>query len=80
VLEHRIDLRARDARKPLEEIHDRSTAFEVLEEGANGNTGAAEQPLAADLSGNTLNSGTQAPVEHVEVYSESVLTGTTVQG
>ena len=75
MLEYRIDLRARNARKPLEEIHDRGAAFEVLEEGADGNAGAAEQPFATDLSGDALNSGTQAPVEHTEVYSEAVPRG-----
>jgi hypothetical protein len=69
VRQHRVDLRACNPGKPLEKIRDRGTPFEVLEERADGNARATEQPLATDLSGDALNSGAQAPVEHIEVYS-----------
>lgn len=42
VFEHRIDLVPPYARKPLEEIRDRCTSFQVLEEGAHGHTRAPE--------------------------------------
>ena len=46
VLEHRANLRERDARKPANEVRDLGPVFEILEQGSNRNTGAAKNPGA----------------------------------
>ncbi len=66
VLQHRVNLRTRHAREPLEKLADGRSAFEVLEEGSHGHTRGAEQPFSADLSGHAFYSRAVTPVEHEE--------------
>lgn len=64
VLEHRVDLLPRDARKPPQELLDGRAAFQVLEQRADRNAGAAKQPGPAHLGGISLDSRAGAPVKH----------------
>src|SRR5437868_13299884 len=62
--QHILGLPPRDAGEPFEKIIDARAAFEVLEQGSDGNARAPEQPFAAHLAGYALNRGTLAPIQH----------------
>ncbi|HEY2019412.1 MAG TPA: hypothetical protein VGH38_38150, partial [Bryobacteraceae bacterium] len=57
-LQHGIDLRPRDARKPFQELLHGGASFNVLEERFHRDTRTFEKPGAADFFGNPLHGGT----------------------
>ena len=63
VLDHGVDLLARDARKPLEEVLNGGTALDVLEERLHRYTGTLEKPGAADFPGDTFNRWALTPIK-----------------
>ena len=58
------DLLLGDTRKPFQKIIHRRTAFNILEQGGNGDTRAAKNPRAADTIGVAFNSSATGPVDH----------------
>jgi hypothetical protein len=54
VLQHRIDLRPSNTRKPLQELDDGGTPLEILKKGADGHPRPPEQPFSADLAWDAL--------------------------
>jgi len=54
VLKHGTDLRERDAREPGNKVRDLGPVFEVLEQGRDGNAGAAKHPSATYALGITF--------------------------
>lgn len=54
VFEHGTDLLERDARKPGNKVRDLRPVFEVLEQGRDGNAGAAKHPSATYALGITF--------------------------
>src|SRR5262249_42901327 len=64
MLQDGFDLFPGDALEPLEELVHAGAALEVLEEGADGNAGALEEPRAAHLAWDALHGGALTPVEH----------------
>ena len=64
VFQDELDLFARDAWKPVEEIIDRRPAFEVLEKRRHWNPRAFKEPCAADLARDALDRRTVAPIQH----------------
>ena len=64
MLQHKLHLLTGDSGEPFEEIIDPRPAFEVLEQGSDGNARAFEQPLAADFARNTCDRWALAPVKH----------------
>ncbi len=77
MVKHSIDLVARDAGKPRQEIRYRRAPFEILKECAHGYSRVAEEPFTTDLSRDAFDGGTLAPVKHVEVYPGIGPSGTT---
>jgi hypothetical protein len=65
VAEHELNLFARHARKPFQEIIDPRTVLEILEQGSHRDTRRFEQPLTAAFAGRAFDRGTLAPIEHV---------------
>jgi len=64
VMQHGLDLLARHAREPVQEIVHPGTVFEILEQRPHRHTRAPDQPLAADPSGSALNGRAFAPIKH----------------
>lgn len=64
VLQHGIDLLARDAGKPREEFRHGGAPLEILEERAHRDARGAEYQLSAHLAGDALYGWALAPVEH----------------
>ena len=64
VLEDGVNLLASDAGKPFQELINRSAAFEILEQGAHRDAGAAKYPRAADLERIALYGLASRPIQH----------------
>lgn len=64
VLKYGADLLKRDAREPGDEVRDLSPVFEVLEQGRDGNAGAAKHPGATHALGVTFHGWTCRPINH----------------
>lgn len=64
VLENSLDLLARDAREPFQEIVDPCAAFKIFEERFDRNARAFEQPLAAHFAGNAFDRRAILPIKH----------------
>ena len=66
--EHGDDLRALDARKPLQEIVHARARLEILEQGAHRNPGAREHAGSSDAAGNAFNGGASRPSPSFRFY------------
>jgi len=64
MLQHGLYLLSGHTGKPLDKVIDPRPALEILEEGLHGHACTFEQPGATHFTGNALNSGTVAPIEH----------------
>src|SRR5260221_1803291 len=64
MLEHAVDLLARYAGKPAQELLDCGAPFKVLEKRAQRHAGSAKDPRAAYLGGVSFHGGARRPVEH----------------
>ena len=64
VLEDGVSLLARDARKPFQELIDRSAAFEIFEQGAHRDPGAAKHPRPTEFLRVALDGLTGGPIQH----------------
>jgi hypothetical protein len=64
VLQHKLDLFACHAGKPLQEIIDSRAILEVLEQCPDRHACAFEHPFAADFSRHAFNGRTLIPIEH----------------
>jgi hypothetical protein len=51
VLEHRLNLLARDAGEPVEELVDGGAGFEILEQRLHRHAGSLEEPDCTDRRG-----------------------------
>lgn len=75
MFENGVNLFATYPREPGEKLRDGGAPFKVLEQGSHRYASAAEDPLAADPSGDTLNCRARGPIEHAERYSRTLLVG-----
>jgi hypothetical protein len=64
VLQHEINLLARDAREPLDKLFNGGSAFEVGEESGDRDPCSLEDPRSAELQRIPFDSGASGPVEH----------------
>lgn len=58
MFEHGANLLKRDAREPGDKVRDLGPVFEILEQGRDGNTGAAKHPRATHVLGVTFHGWT----------------------
>lgn len=65
VFEDGVNLFATYTGEPGEKLRYGGASFKVLEQGSHGDASAAEDPFAADPSGDTLNCRARGPIEHV---------------
>ena len=64
VLEDGVNLLTTDAGKPLKELTDCCAAFEILEQGAHRDPGAAKYPRSAKLLRLALDGLAGSPIQH----------------
>lgn len=80
VFKYGAGLLKRDAREQLDELPDRYSVFEVLEQGSDWHACTAEYPSPADAFDVALDGGTAGPVKHAaDASTEGVLRRLTCQ-
>lgn len=65
--QHKLDLFARNARKPCEKIVNPRAALKILKQRDDRNTRAFEHPRTADPFGRAFNCRTLCPIKHDSV-------------
>lgn len=65
VLQNSVDLAPLDPFKPVDELFDRSTGFQVLEKSGNWNSRSFEKPGPTNFSRDSLNRVARTPADHL---------------